>query len=115
VAFSQAWREPGYTEHEAHGNSGSAECLRNGDSEESLAAEFIDTFWLVLGGCASVTLAANFPGAGAENSLGTGFVGVSLAFGLTVMTCPAAGGRIESNQRSENTAARRFSADLSGT
>lgn len=43
-------------------------------------AEFIGTFWLVLGGCGSAVLACNFPGAG------IGFVGVSLAFGLTVVT-----------------------------
>jgi aquaporin Z len=45
-----------------------------------LAAEFIGTFWLVLGGCGSAVIAAAFPG------LGIGFVGVSLAFGLTVLT-----------------------------
>lgn len=45
-----------------------------------LAAEFIGTFWLVLGGCGSAVLAAAFP------ELGIGFVGVSLAFGLTVLT-----------------------------
>ncbi|MDO9235420.1 MAG: aquaporin Z [Aquabacterium sp.] len=44
------------------------------------AAEFIGTFWLVFGGCGSAVLAAAFPG------LGIGFVGVSLAFGLTVLT-----------------------------
>jgi aquaporin Z len=45
-----------------------------------LVAEFIGTFWLVLGGCGSAVLAAAFP------ELGIGFVGVSLAFGLTVLT-----------------------------
>src|SRR5215469_2044407 len=45
-----------------------------------LAAEFLGTFWLVLGGCGSAVLAAAFP------TLGIGFVGVSLAFGLTVLT-----------------------------
>lgn len=45
-----------------------------------LTAEFIGTFWLVLGGCGSAVLAAAFP------DLGIGFVGVSLAFGLTVLT-----------------------------
>jgi aquaporin Z len=45
-----------------------------------IAAEFVGTFWLVLGGCGSAVLAAGFPG------LGIGFVGVSLAFGLTVLT-----------------------------
>lgn len=43
-------------------------------------AEFIGTFWLVFGGCGSAVLAAAFP------ELGIGFVGVSLAFGLTVVT-----------------------------
>jgi aquaporin Z len=61
---------------------------------QKLAAEFIGTFWLVLGGCGSAVLAANFPGTGAENSLGIGFVGVSLAFGLTVMTMAYAIGHI---------------------
>jgi aquaporin Z len=45
-----------------------------------LAAEFIGTFWLVLGGCGSAVLAAAFP------HVGIGLVGVSLAFGLTVVT-----------------------------
>src|SRR4249919_2641491 len=45
-----------------------------------LAAEFIGTFWLVLGGCGSAVLAAGFP------ELGIGFTGVSLAFGLTVLS-----------------------------
>ena len=47
---------------------------------EKLLAEFLGTFWLVLGGCGSAVLAAAFP------SLGIGFTGVSLAFGLTVLT-----------------------------
>jgi aquaporin Z len=45
-----------------------------------LAAEFIGTFWLVLGGCGSAVLAATFP------QVGIGLLGVSLAFGLTVLT-----------------------------
>ena len=53
---------------------------------KALVAEFIGTFWLVLGGCGSAVLAADF-GVGANgSSLGLGFVGVSLAFGLTVLT-----------------------------
>lgn len=44
------------------------------------SAEFLGTFWLVFGGCGSAVLAAAFP------QLGIGFVGVSLAFGLTVLT-----------------------------
>ena len=47
---------------------------------KKLGAEFFGTFWLVFGGCGSAVLAAGFP------ELGIGFVGVSLAFGLTVMT-----------------------------
>src|SRR3982750_2423335 len=53
-----------------------------------LAAEFIGTAWLVLGGCGSAVLAAAFP------NLGIGFVGVSLAFGLTVLTGAYALGHI---------------------
>ncbi len=51
-------------------------------------AEFIGTFWLVLGGCGSAVLAAAFPG------LGIGFVGVALAFGLTLLTMAFAIGHI---------------------
>ena len=51
-------------------------------------AEFIGTFWLVFGGCGSAVLAAAFPG------LGIGFVGVSLAFGLTVLTMAFAIGHV---------------------
>jgi len=43
-------------------------------------AEFIGTMWLVLGGCGAAMLAASFPG------VGIGLIGVSLAFGLTVLT-----------------------------
>lgn len=53
-----------------------------------LAAEFLGTFWLVFGGCGSAVLAAAFP------ELGIGFVGVSLAFGLTVLTMAYAVGGI---------------------
>src|SRR6188474_3734563 len=45
-----------------------------------LVAEFIGTFWLVLGGCGSAVLAAAFP------EVGIGLLGVSFAFGLTVLT-----------------------------
>ncbi|MDP3008379.1 MAG: aquaporin Z [Methylococcales bacterium] len=55
---------------------------------KKLAAEFIGTFWLVLGGCGSAVLAAAFP------QLGIGFAGVSLAFGLTVLTMAFAIGHI---------------------
>jgi aquaporin Z len=51
-------------------------------------AEFIGTFWLVFGGCGSAVLAAAFP------QLGIGFVGVALAFGLTVLTMAYAIGHI---------------------
>lgn len=53
-----------------------------------LIAEFIGTMWLVLGGCGSAVLAAAYP------ELGIGFVGVSLAFGLTVVTMAYAIGHI---------------------
>ena len=53
-----------------------------------LAAEFIGTFWLVLGGCGSAVLAAAFP------EVGIGLLGVSLAFGLTVLTMAYAIGHI---------------------
>ncbi|MCW3053289.1 MAG: family channel protein [Chthonomonadales bacterium] len=56
-------------------------------------AEFIGTFWLVFGGCGSAVLAAVFPKEGLGN-LGIGFVGVSLAFGLTVLTMAYAIGHI---------------------
>ncbi len=52
------------------------------------AAEFLGTFWLVLGGCGSAVLAAAFP------EVGIGLVGVSLAFGLTVLTMAYAIGHI---------------------
>ena len=51
-------------------------------------AEFFGTFWLVLGGCGSAVLAAAFP------NLGIGFLGVALAFGLTVLTMAYAIGHI---------------------
>jgi len=51
-------------------------------------AEYFGTFWLVFGGCGSAVLAAAFP------SLGIGFVGVALAFGLTVLTMAFAIGHI---------------------
>jgi aquaporin Z len=53
-----------------------------------LTAEFIGTLWLVLGGCGSAVLAAAFP------TLGIGFAGVALAFGLTVLTMAYAIGHI---------------------
>ncbi|MBP2874221.1 MULTISPECIES: aquaporin Z [Pseudomonas] len=56
--------------------------------QKRLTAEFIGTFWLTFGGCGSAILAAAFPG------LGIGFVGVSLAFGLTVLTMAYAVGGI---------------------
>lgn len=55
---------------------------------KKLTAEFVGTFWLVFGGCGSAVLAAGFP------ELGIGFVGVSFAFGLTVLTMAYAVGGI---------------------
>jgi aquaporin Z len=55
-------------------------------------AEVLGTFWLTFGGCGSAVLAANFGGEG--NPLGIGLLGVSLAFGLTVVTMAYAVGHI---------------------
>ena len=55
---------------------------------KKLGAEFIGTFWLVLGGCGSAVLAAGFP------DFGIGFLGVALAFGLTLLTMAFAIGHI---------------------
>ena len=55
---------------------------------QKLGAEFLGTFWLVLGGCGAAVLAATFPG------VGIGLVGVSIAFGLTVLTMVYAIGHI---------------------
>ncbi|MBB5338765.1 aquaporin Z [Tunturiibacter gelidoferens] len=58
------------------------------DLSKRAAAEFFGTFWLVFGGCGSAVLAAAFP------NLGIGFVGVALAFGLTVLTMAFAIGHV---------------------
>jgi aquaporin Z len=58
------------------------------DMTRRFGAEFFGTFWLVFAGCGSAVLAADFP------SLGIGFLGVSLAFGLTVLTMAYAVGHI---------------------
>jgi aquaporin Z len=63
--------------------------------KNKLTAEFFGTFWLVFGGCGSAVLAALFLTDGASaTQLGIGFVGVSLAFGLTVLTMAYAIGHI---------------------
>jgi aquaporin Z len=59
-----------------------------GTMTRNIAAELLGTFWLVFGGCGSAVLAAAFP------ELGIGFAGVSLAFGLTVLTMAYAVGGI---------------------
>jgi aquaporin Z len=58
------------------------------DMSRRVVAEFFGTFWLVFGGCGSAIVAAGFPG------LGIGFLGVSFAFGLTVLTMAYAVGHI---------------------
>src|SRR6202171_4308368 len=58
------------------------------DIGRKIAAEFLGTFWLVFGGCGSAVLAAAFP------SVGIGLLGVSFAFGLTVLTMAYAIGHI---------------------
>jgi aquaporin Z len=64
------------------------EDLMNNDIMRRTTAEFLGTFWLVFGGCGAAVLAAAFPG------LGIGFLGVALAFGLTVLTMAYAVGHI---------------------
>ncbi len=76
-----------------------------------LTAEFIGTLWLVLGGCGSAIFAAKF----ADTGLGIGFVGVSLAFGLSVLTMAYAVGHISGGHFNPAVsfglwAGRRFSA-----
>ena len=76
-----------------------------------LFAEFFGTFWLVFGGCGSAVLSAAFP------SLGIGFAGVALAFGLTVLTGayafgPVSGGHFNPAVSVGLTVAGRFSSAL---
>ena len=58
------------------------------DTSRRVVAEFFGTFWLVFGGCGAAVLAASFP------ALGIGFLGVSFAFGLTVLTMAYAVGHV---------------------
>jgi aquaporin Z len=58
------------------------------DSSKKIVAEFLGTFWLVLGGCGSAVLAAGVP------DVGIGYAGVALAFGLTVLTGAYAFGHV---------------------
>src|SRR4026208_1514393 len=58
------------------------------DMARRIVAEFFGAFWLPLSGCGAAVLAASFP------ALGIGFVGVSLAFGLTVLTMAYAVGHV---------------------
>ena len=62
--------------------------MREFDLTHKLTAEFLGTLWLVLGGCGSAVLAAAFP------EVGIGLVGVSLAFGLSVLTMAYAVGHV---------------------
>ena len=59
-----------------------------------LGAEFLGTFWLVFGGCGSAIFAAQHLSDGKDTGLGIGFVGVALAFGLTVLTMVYAVGHV---------------------
>lgn len=61
---------------------------------KALVAELLGTFWLVLGGCGAAVLAADFGTGGNGTSLGIGFLGVSFAFGLTVVTGAYAFGHV---------------------
>jgi aquaporin Z len=69
-------------------SSFASSCMSTGvPLSKKFLAELIGTFWLVFGGCGSAVLAAVFPYAQAEsNPLGLGFLGVALAFGLTLLT-----------------------------
>jgi aquaporin Z len=67
---------------------GSDEESMNNDTMRRVTAEFFGTFWLTFGGCGAAVLAAGFPG------LGIGFLGVALAFGLSVLTMAYAVGHI---------------------
>lgn len=89
-----------HPKHESH--SGDGATIQHWDKvkekqsmsiSKRAAAEFFGTFWLVFGGCGSAVLAAAFPKEGLGN-LGIGFVGVALAFGLTVLTMAYAIGHI---------------------
>lgn len=62
--------------------------------QRRLMAEVFGTFWLVLGGCGSAIFAASITKGGIETNLGIGFIGVSFAFGLTVLTMAYAVGHI---------------------
>ena len=62
--------------------------MREFDLTHKLTAEFLGTFWLVFGGCGSAVLAAAFP------NVGIGLLGVSLAFGLSVLTMAYAVGHV---------------------
>src|SRR5262245_33362833 len=62
--------------------------MKSFDLSQRVSAEFLGTLWLVLGGCGSAVLAAAFP------QVGIGLLGVSLAFGLTVLTMAYAVGHI---------------------
>jgi aquaporin Z len=59
-----------------------------------LGAEFLGTFWLVFGGCGSAVIAAKFLSEPGKISVGIGFAGVALAFGLTVLTMVYAVGHV---------------------
>ena len=67
--------------------------MREPTLRAKLGAEFLGTFWLVFGGCGSAILAATFVNAD-QIQLGIGFVGVALAFGLTVLTGAVAFGSV---------------------
>ena len=63
------------------------------DLTRRAGAEFFGTFWLTFGGCGAAVLAAGYP------TLGIGFLGVALAFGLTVLTMAYAVGHVSGARR----------------
>jgi aquaporin Z len=64
------------------------------DLSKRLGAELLGTFWLVFGGCGAAVIAARFISFGTDTGLGIGLLGVSLAFGLTVLTGAYAFGHV---------------------
>src|ERR1700755_2414568 len=79
------------------------------DMSRRVVAEFFCTFWLVFGGWGAAVLAAGFP------SLGIGFLGVALAFGLTVLTMAYAVGHISGGHFNPGATVERWAGKRSAT
>jgi aquaporin Z len=70
------------------------ELAMNARLSKAIGAEFLGTFWLVFGGCGTAVFAAMFVKGDTDTGLGVGFLGVAIAFGLTVLTMAYAVGHI---------------------